>query len=346
MGALAALTAVLALSLGLLSDRSRLPTPLLFATHRLSPPSLTFPNLPCVTAFNRGEWIPTTESLPCDESTHYGRSFATCGSPDPNTGTHWQWTSEAVRKCGAERIGQQAAQGMLGKHWFVMAGDSIARLAFGALLRHLSNDGTQQMVFGHQDFEYELPCGIRASFFWAPYADNVSSLVEGWSSAGAVPDVLVMGTALWHMLHVGVPQDYGNKLSNLANALSRLESQNRHAVDMFWFSVTRIEPSKLRTEEKRRQMTVANVAKYNHQIIVSDILNAAEVHVVDMHALTGSCGQSCTADGVHFSNATYNVAIQVVLNTIKHVRCARSDPLQQRKHGCPQPPSSGPARCP
>jgi hypothetical protein len=106
-----------------------------------------------------------------------------------------------------------------------MAGDSIARLAFGALLRHLSIDGTQQMVFGHQDFEYELPCGIRASFFWAPYADNVTSLVEGWSSAGTVPDVLVMGTALWHMLHVGVPQDYGNKLSNLANALSRLESQ-------------------------------------------------------------------------------------------------------------------------
>lgn len=168
------------------------------------------------------------------------------------------------------------------------------------------------MVFGHQDFEYELPGGIQASFFWVPYANNLTTLVDRWAAARRSPDVLVMGTALWHMLHVGLPGDYGNRLSRLANALAALQRQAARPEAMFWFSVTQVATAKLRTEEKRRQMTLANVAKYNSQITASGLLEAAPVHVVDMHALTHSCGPSCTEDGIHFSNSTYDVAMQVI----------------------------------
>lgn len=81
------------------------------------------------------------------------------------------------------------------------------------------------MVVGHQDFEYTLGCGTRASFHWAPYANNITSLVRNWTATGQSPRILVMGTALWHMLHVGLPRNYGHGLSWLADALRGLQAQ-------------------------------------------------------------------------------------------------------------------------
>ncbi len=40
--------------------------------------------------------------------------------------------------------------------------------------------GDHQVVYGHQDFEYMLPGNIRATFLWAPYATNLSYLVDTW----------------------------------------------------------------------------------------------------------------------------------------------------------------------
>ena len=39
---------------------------------------------------------------------------------------------------------------------------------------------TQTVVYGHRDFEYHLPSNIRASFTWAPYADNLTQLYSNW----------------------------------------------------------------------------------------------------------------------------------------------------------------------
>ncbi len=42
---------------------------------------------------------------------------------------------------------------------------------------------TQTVVYGHRDFEYMLPSKIRASFIWAPYADNLTDMFANWCEA-------------------------------------------------------------------------------------------------------------------------------------------------------------------
>ena len=36
-------------------------------------------------------------------------------------------------------------------------------------------------MFGHQDFEYELPSSTRASFLWRPYMANLTAQMHNWS---------------------------------------------------------------------------------------------------------------------------------------------------------------------
>lgn len=43
----------------------------------------------------------------------------------------------------------------------------------------------QQIVFGHQDFEYMLPGSVRASFIWAPYTANLTSHIQQWYASAA-----------------------------------------------------------------------------------------------------------------------------------------------------------------
>ena len=70
----------------------------------------------------------------CEAST---RSVATCGANHTNS---WQWGPEG-RQCGAARQSSAQARYMLQQKWVVMAGDSITRFMFAALLRLLADDG-------------------------------------------------------------------------------------------------------------------------------------------------------------------------------------------------------------
>ena len=106
-------------------------------------------------------------------------------------------------------------RGVLKDRWMVVAGDSIGRFFFAALLRMLSDSGVlasrrdllgcshsrpkrsqdldmllladwewcadeHTVIFGHRDFEYNLPGNIRASFIWAPYASNLTAHLGNW----------------------------------------------------------------------------------------------------------------------------------------------------------------------
>ena len=70
----------------------------------------------------------------CEPST---RSVATCG---PNHANSWQWGPQG-QQCGAARLNTIQARHVLQQKWIVMAGDSITRFLFAALLRLLADDG-------------------------------------------------------------------------------------------------------------------------------------------------------------------------------------------------------------
>jgi len=63
-------------------------------------------------------------------------SWATCGEGSRES---WQWSEQALR-CGAARQEAAALRALLAHRWFVVAGDSIGRFFFAALLRLLSDN--------------------------------------------------------------------------------------------------------------------------------------------------------------------------------------------------------------
>ena len=74
-------------------------------------------------------------------------------------------------------------QELLQGKWLAMAGDSIARSLYAALLRLFDDDASsdsRRVAYGHQSFEYTLPGNIRASFVWAPYTANVTEHIRTW----------------------------------------------------------------------------------------------------------------------------------------------------------------------
>ena len=78
----------------------------------------------------------------CEEST---LSVATCG---PNHTDNWQFSTPA-RRCGASRLSTAEARKLLKQKWVVMAGDSITRFLFAALLRLLADDGELLPIMPH-----------------------------------------------------------------------------------------------------------------------------------------------------------------------------------------------------
>ena len=64
----------------------------------------------------------------------------TTAACDPALGLAWDW-SEDARQCGASHVSQPALQRLLAGKWVAVAGDSIGRYFFAALLRQLTSDG-------------------------------------------------------------------------------------------------------------------------------------------------------------------------------------------------------------
>ncbi|KAK9808799.1 hypothetical protein WJX72_003900 [[Myrmecia] bisecta] len=221
----------------------------------------------CDMHMNAGGWVGIPH-VSCDSGT---LSVATCGEGHAD---NWQWSSEALR-CGAHRLAAQEVQSLLQDKWLVVAGDSITRFFFASLLRLLGS--TEQVVFGHRDFEYTLGGNIRATFAWAPYAANISGLLSTWSSGNTAPDLLVASAGLWHMLHI-----------------------------------------RLKTADKQQHLTQDSVDGYNSAIINSQILLPdGPFFLLDMHRLSQGCGAQCTHDGLHYSNATYDAALQIWVNNVR-----------------------------
>lgn len=80
----------------------------------------------------------------CESST---KGVATCG---PGHSDNWQWSAAAV-KCGAQRATRSQLQDALRNRWVVVAGDSITRFFYAALLRALTDDGE------HMHMSYHCP---------------------------------------------------------------------------------------------------------------------------------------------------------------------------------------------
>jgi len=99
-------------------------------------------------------------------------------------------------------------------------------------------------------------------------------------------------------------------------------------LQLWWTSVSAVVPARLQTAEKRARMTPANIADYNAATTRALLDGDSLFRLIDMHHLTASCGAKCTTDGIHYVDATYAAAVQVLLSSasLHSDRTARDRP--------------------
>eukprot|EP00850_Spirogloea_muscicola_P017369 SM000148S01046 [mRNA] locus=s148:239667:241768:- [translate_table: standard] len=260
----------------------------------------------------------------------------------------WAWELRAARRCSLRQLGRQDALAALGREaWFVVAGDSQARLLLTALLRLLLLPSEPLPTRPrHSSFEIKLAApgdGVRASFLWSPYPRNLTTTVGALARNGTVPDVLVLGAGLWHMLWTPDADDYRDALTELREAVASLVENvtdassssagegvhdggsNDEAMPLrrqpaiFWLGLPELITGRLNTERKRAVMTAEALAAYEEALLASRLLLPdGPCALVDLRALSRGCGGGCTEDGMHYDAATYGAAMQGILNAFAH----------------------------
>ena len=219
----------------------------------------------------------------------------------------WAFAGDVRSRCGLRRVDRAALatrELLRGKHVAVV-GDSVTRHVYAAVLRAAADEpGGWSMATAekHRDWEHRLVGGGRATFTWAPYAWNISGVLRAWASdlsegvevgeaeettaapargrrtRHRLPNVLVLGASLWHMLHVGSVEEYERALEGLARELdsppwSRALGIDRDEEDRggtapasavaFWTTTGALRPEKYTSEHKSRMMTPSMAERFN-----------------------------------------------------------------------------------
>ncbi|RVW15304.1 hypothetical protein CK203_085625 [Vitis vinifera] len=153
----------------------------------------------------------------------------------------------------------------------------------------------------HSDYRIVMgQIGMKLDFIWAPYVANLTGLMTELKRNGNYPDVLVMGSGLWHMLHITNSSDYGVSLQLLRNLVVSLApispsltggsgSVSIRSPHFFWVGMPRLINSMLNTEEKRVKMSDAMLSAYDTELY---------------------------QNGMHYDGIVYEAAVHVMLNAL------------------------------
>ena len=237
------------------------------------------------------------------------------------SGTAWHLGAIARERCGAKKLSHLAAAEVIDGRRVVVIGDSSARHVYAAIVRaaHANASAWSEardmdaVANGekHRDWEFPTP-GVRgggiAAFKWAPYAQNITSyLAEIERGEEPAPDVLVMGAALWHALHVRSEEEYLAALRGLKTQLAKTTAavaatpasfasdgdgdgdggddgsgggddaeetpgRTRGAPRAFWLASTTTDPTLFSDAAKREHMTPKRVKAFNAVAIESGLV--------------------------------------------------------------------------
>ncbi|XP_010923826.2 LOW QUALITY PROTEIN: protein ALTERED XYLOGLUCAN 9 [Elaeis guineensis] len=281
--------------------------------------------------------IPSIYPLPPHASPS---STASPGSSSPTASSPalWQWApSASTLSCGFQRLSGPDASDLLNGSWVLIAGDSQARLFVLALLRLLLNptamDPVEADLFRrHSDYHLTVADhGIKLDFLWAPFESNLTAILRDLHPGPRYPDVLVLGSGLWHMLHFTDSSEYGECLAAVKKAAASLLSpvlpelrldgilaSSVQPPHMFWLGLPTLVAPMLNTEEKRERMNRTVWEAYDREVDESKILkrSGGPFLLLDIGLLSRGCGRRCTADGMHYDRVVYEAALHIMLNAL------------------------------
>ncbi|KAK3218694.1 hypothetical protein Dsin_012664 [Dipteronia sinensis] len=252
---------------------------------------------------------------------------------------NWDWVNSGkVSACEFQKLAKSDASDLLNGSWLVVAGDSQARLVVVSLLRLVLDEQRMDSIRSdlfkrHSDYNIAVDeIGMKLDFIWAPYVSNLTHLVMKYKVKRNYPDVLVMGSGLWHMLHVNNASDYEVRLQLLKNSVVSLlpfspelstngpvtGSVSIRSPHLFWLGMPMLINGMLNTGEKRGKMNDAMWHAYDKALGNSKLLRqtGGPLILLDIQSLTWNCGPRCTVDGMHYDGAVYEAAVHVMLNAL------------------------------
>lgn len=243
-----------------------------------------------------------------------------------NSSSTWKWkwvvSDHNVLACDFQKLGRTDSGDLLNGSWVMVAGDSQARLFVLSLLDLMLFEEEMVAVRGnlfkrHSDYHLVVErVGLKLDFVWAPYVENLTHLTMGLSRNHSCPDVLVMGSGLWHMLHVNNSTHYDDSLRLLSRSLMPLLG-GKSQPHLFWLGMPKLINSMLNTEEKREKMTSAAQFAYDLGFRSAKLLRPAGPFVLlDIHSLSENCGETCTVDGMHYDPVVYQAAVHIMFNAL------------------------------
>ena len=107
---------------------------------------------------------------------------------------------------------------------FVFVGDSIVRHVFNSLVHLLASaDHPPPVPAKHADMHFNVGAAVSATFLWRPHTQNLTAAIETWTQVDPVPDIIVAGVALWHVLHTTDAVGYEKQLILLRGAWQALQ---------------------------------------------------------------------------------------------------------------------------
>ncbi|KAG7575808.1 hypothetical protein ISN45_Aa03g002600 [Arabidopsis thaliana x Arabidopsis arenosa] len=251
---------------------------------------------------------------------------------------NWDWMkSRKVLSCEFQKLDKFDVSDLLNGSWVVVAGDSQARFVALSLLNLVlgSDSKVMESVRGdlfkrHSDYSIVVKeIGMKLDFVWAPYEKDLDDLVVSYKKMKKYPDVVIMGTGLWHMLHVNNASDFGFRLKELSSHVESLVpltpkeqegggSVSGRSVHLFWIGMPVLINGMLNTDEKKEKMSDTVWHEYDRSLGESKILRqmGGPLILLDIQSFTWNCGPQCTLDGMHYDSAVYDAAVHVMLNAL------------------------------
>ncbi|XP_022997835.1 uncharacterized protein LOC111492676 [Cucurbita maxima] len=251
----------------------------------------------------------------------------------------WKWGRSApVIVCDFQKFDPMDAADLLNGSWVVVAGDSQARLIALSLLDLILDSQRMGAIRGdlfkrHSNYQIVIDeSGMKLDFIWAPYASNLTDLMAEFKLNLSYPDVIIMGSGLWHMLHFTNASDFQLSLDSLRRSVvslipstPNLDSEapltgsiSTRTPHLFWIGMPTLINSMLNTEEKRKKMTDLMKVAYDESLRKSKLLRSSggPLLLLDIETLSWNCGVRCTVDGMHYDGVVYEAAIHIMLNAL------------------------------
>jgi hypothetical protein len=224
-----------------------------------------------------------------------------------------------------------AAAHCLAERRIVMAGDSMVRETFWAMVRTLNSSLVPSTREKHSDIHITLD-RIRLDFYWDPYLNGTGiDAVFNFPEDVTRPVMSVLGSGLWYAKNIGAEGFplWKQMIDDVATLSQDLQRQGQATADLL-IILPVLEPAWNQLHESRQSITPENLERMNsylHALSTARHVNVA--FAFEEMLLSSSAEVTHVRDGLHLVDAVTAAQSQILLNIHCNDRLEKKFPFDK-----------------